>query len=295
MAEKLILLVDDHPDIIRILGKQLKEDFPNYSIIIATNGQKACEVAIKRLPDLIVMDWEMPELSGVEATRQLQTQHETAGIPIIIATGRMTSSEDLKVALDAGAIDYVRKPIDFVELSARIRTAFRIKEQEETIKRLLQNEIDLKTRQLTSSSMLVVEKGNMLQNYVESLESIEQQLQHGLQEQFNSPIEEGIKNIQKLRKTVRGQLRLNDSWLDFKTHFEEVHPTFFKKLVAIHGEMSSKDLKLCAYMRLGMEVKEMANLLNITPSSIRTAIYRLKKKMQPDTEENFRDFIAKLS
>ena len=144
MQKKTILVIDDNREVVRFIAKNFKEYRPHYSVINAVNGKIGCQVAAQQQPDLIIMDWEMPEMNGIEATRKLKQMEETHNIPIVIATGVMTTSEDLQIALEAGAIDYVRKPIDFIELLARINTALRITEQNEKIRELLKNEIELK-------------------------------------------------------------------------------------------------------------------------------------------------------
>ena len=120
-----ILIVDDQPDIIDSITGYLNNQDNNYKFLQAVNGQMACEVAEKRMPDLIIMDWEMPLMNGFEALQVIKNNLTTAHIPIIMATGR-SSSEDLDKALNAGAADYIRKPIEKQELLARVRTCLSI-------------------------------------------------------------------------------------------------------------------------------------------------------------------------
>ncbi|WP_299457539.1 hybrid sensor histidine kinase/response regulator [uncultured Microscilla sp.] len=144
-----ILVADDQPGNLDTIIRYLEESSGIYNILNATNGKIACKVAEKKQPDLIIMDWEMPVMSGIEAIRYLKAQDVTTDIPIIMATGVMLSPAHLKVALDAGAIDYIRKPIERTELLARVNSILKladsykmIKEQNENIqstnKRLLE-------------------------------------------------------------------------------------------------------------------------------------------------------------
>ncbi|MCD7942997.1 MAG: LuxR C-terminal-related transcriptional regulator [Bacteroides intestinalis] len=71
-----------------------------------------------------------------------------------------------------------------------------------------------------------------------------------------------------------------DEWMFFKHHFEEVHPDFFKKLCSIHPNLSENELRLCAYVRTGMETKQIAQMLSVLPETINTGRYRIRKKMQ---------------
>ncbi|MEH0152558.1 response regulator [Limibacter armeniacum] len=279
MNKKTILIVDDQREIIRLIANELSKS-GNYTVINAGNGEIGCQVAEEELPDVILMDWDMPVMNGIEATRRLKLSEKTHEIPVIIATGQMTNSDDLRLALEAGAVDYVRKPIDFVELIARINTALRIREQHEAIKELLRSEIELKNRKLSTTSMLIVEKNGLLQDFHTSLQELERKI--------DNPKEDIGLELKALRKRVYNHIDIDSSWDTFKMHFDEVHPDFFNAITDKCGDLSHKDLKLCAYLKLGMDNKQIAQLLNITPASTRTALFRLKKKMGLDEEANLR-------
>src|SRR5665811_1858404 len=125
MNEYLILIVDDDPKQLKILTGNIIEYNPGYKLIIATNGKSAIDIAIKNRPDLILMDWEMPVMNGLDAIKLLKATEETSSIPVIMVTGTHGETEKLKEAMDAGAIDFVNKPYNAVELIARIRTQIR--------------------------------------------------------------------------------------------------------------------------------------------------------------------------
>ncbi|MGB0522673.1 MAG: response regulator [Flammeovirgaceae bacterium] len=288
MQQKKVLLVDDQAEIIQLVGRKLSEYPERYEVINAWNGQIAYEIAHEELPDLIVMDWEMPILDGIAATRKLKESETTFEIPIIIATGHRISPEDLQVALEAGAVDYIRKPIEFTELLARINTALRIREQHEAIKTLLNNEIELKNRQLSSTSMLIVEKNNLLQNFHTDLTSLE-----GLTSSEQQALRKLLKSM---KKRITNHIEIDNSWDTFKIHFEEVHPHFFATLRTRYGhEISEKDIKLCAYIKIGLDNKQISRLLNITPASTSTALFRLKKKLNLPEEVSIRDAVLELA
>ncbi|MBN2013202.1 response regulator [candidate division KSB1 bacterium] len=117
-----ILIVDDDPGHIQIIINYLEAADELYKIYQALEGQKALSIARVKKPDLIITDWDMPDLSGIELIRQLKDDPETQDILVIMATGVMTSSKNLQTALDAGAMDFIRKPIDKIELIARIKS-----------------------------------------------------------------------------------------------------------------------------------------------------------------------------
>ncbi|MCX6278490.1 MAG: response regulator [Bacteroidetes bacterium] len=129
-----ILIADDYPGNIQIIVDALKSSDLKHKIIRAVNGKILCELAEKRLPDLIITDWEMPEMDGIEAIKYLSSIEATKDIPIIMCTGIMTSSENLKMALDSGAVDYIRKPIDSIELQSRVYSMLKLRNSYRTIK-----------------------------------------------------------------------------------------------------------------------------------------------------------------
>lgn len=124
--ELTILVVDDDSLAIRSIFDALGNHFENYNFIQANNGSLAVELALQKLPQLIITDWEMPRMSGIQLISHLKNHSETADIPVLMATGVMTSPENLRTALDAGAADFIRKPIEVVELQARVRNLLSI-------------------------------------------------------------------------------------------------------------------------------------------------------------------------
>jgi two-component system KDP operon response regulator KdpE len=119
MADATILVVDDEPQIRRVLQATLSSS--GYDVIEAKNGQEAVEMVIRERPTLILMDVNMPGMSGLEACSKIRLSF--AG-PIIMVTVR-NSEQDKILTLDSGADDYVVKPFTMGELLARIRAALR--------------------------------------------------------------------------------------------------------------------------------------------------------------------------
>ena len=121
MRSLKILIVDDEPLNISLYFEMLRQD--DYNIIAAADGLEAVQKAEIELPDLIILDWNMPRLNGLEALRRIKGDEKTNKIPVLMITGVMTSSENLTSALQEGAIDFLRKPFDRMELKARVRSA----------------------------------------------------------------------------------------------------------------------------------------------------------------------------
>jgi two-component system, OmpR family, KDP operon response regulator KdpE len=119
MSGANILVVDDEPQIRRVLRSTLS--FRGYTISEAQSGEEALELVRKLKPDLILLDVNLPGISGVEACREIRRSSDA---PIIMLTVR-NAERDKVVALDAGADDYVTKPFGIEELLARVRASLR--------------------------------------------------------------------------------------------------------------------------------------------------------------------------
>ena len=137
MKRYKILIVDDEIDNIKLMLNIIVEYGEPFIIYQALNGESAFKIASSELPDLIISDWEMPGVDGIELATMLKNQQSTSEIPVIICTGVMTTSEHLSVALRSGAMDYIRKPIDRVELIARAKSMLYTSDTRKSIKEKL--------------------------------------------------------------------------------------------------------------------------------------------------------------
>jgi DNA-binding response OmpR family regulator len=108
-------LIEDDPDIRVVVAEVCRRD--GYQVVEAASGRDGIQVAMSGRPDLVLLDWVLPDVSGVEVCRQLRRQGLDA--PILMLTGR-TSKVDVIVGLEVGADDYITKPFDSRELAARV-------------------------------------------------------------------------------------------------------------------------------------------------------------------------------
>jgi two-component system, cell cycle response regulator len=141
-----ILVVDDHPDNVEIINARLSSR--GYEIETASNGQEALDKVYESPPQLILLDVMMPVIDGFEVSRRIKRDPSLPYIPIILVTAR-GETEDKVEGLDAGADDYLTKPINFPELEARVRSMLRIKK--------LQDELDRKNRELEEVNLKLKE------------------------------------------------------------------------------------------------------------------------------------------
>jgi DNA-binding response OmpR family regulator len=122
-AEKgVILIVDDTPENLALLSDALED--AGYLVLVALDGSSALNRIQRRRPDLILLDAMMPGLDGFETCRQIKSQPDTANIPVLFMTA-LTDSEHVVKGFEAGAIDYVTKPIECNEVLARVASHLR--------------------------------------------------------------------------------------------------------------------------------------------------------------------------
>jgi two-component system sensor histidine kinase/response regulator len=126
-----ILIVDDEEGNIFFLKRVFTGE--GYKTFTATNGNEALQILNQTLPDVILLDIMMPEMTGLEVLEKIKENEATRDIPVIMVSAR-TDARDIKLALDMGAIEYIRKPVDEIELLARLRTALRVRNYELEIK-----------------------------------------------------------------------------------------------------------------------------------------------------------------
>ena len=131
-APARILIVDDHEDNVELLRARL--DARGYATLSASDGQEALECVRRTPPDLILLDIMMPKVDGIEVARRVKGDPTLPFIPIIMQTA-LDSTEQKVEGLDAGADDYITKPINFAELEARVRSLLRIKALQEEVER----------------------------------------------------------------------------------------------------------------------------------------------------------------
>jgi two-component system phosphate regulon response regulator PhoB len=117
-----VLVVEDEDALATLLQYNLEKE--GYDVTVAGDGEEALILVDERLPDLVVLDWMLPKVSGIEVCRRLRSRPETRNVPIIILTARGEETDRIR-GLDTGADDYVVKPFSMTELTARIRAVLR--------------------------------------------------------------------------------------------------------------------------------------------------------------------------
>lgn len=128
-----ILIADDLPDNVSLLTRYLGNE--GYACITASDGAQALQKARAELPDMVLLDMNMPVKDGFETLQEIRSDPAIGHLPVIVLTAARIEPMDMQMALNMGADDYITKPFDRRELLARIRTRLRVKEVEDQIRR----------------------------------------------------------------------------------------------------------------------------------------------------------------
>jgi len=117
-----VLIAEDDDGVVELLKYNLANE--DYEAGIATDGEEALMMIEERAPDLLLLDWMLPKVPGIEVCRRLRARTDTANMPIIMLTARSEEPDRIR-GLDTGADDYVTKPFSTTELMARVRAVMR--------------------------------------------------------------------------------------------------------------------------------------------------------------------------
>ena len=153
-------------------------------------------------------------------------------------------------------------------------------EMEQKEKLLLRHQLDYKERELASQTLRIIQKNELLTELKENIEQLEQPEQKKL--------------AGSISRIIKQNSNFDDDWQKFKLHFDQVHPHFFEKIKQQYPELSLNEMRLCAYMRMGLATKEIAQLLGISAAAIQKARYRLKKKMGLSREQELFTHISNI-
>ncbi|MBL6445279.1 tetratricopeptide repeat protein [Fulvivirga sp. 29W222] len=164
------------------------------------------------------------------------------------------------------------------ELSKVALENVRLKKEE------LELELNYKNKELTSYTMNFIQKNELIKELKEAIQQIVKRA--------DAPMR---KDLGKLIKLIDSTIGVDKDWENFKLFFEQVHQDFFDQLKAEFPELTGSDLKLCALVRLNLSMKETSALLGISTESVKTARYRLRKKLNLESGENLMGFLIRFN
>ncbi len=285
-----IMIVDDEQENIDIVRRKL-QDAP-YRCSSETDTELAFAAVVNNVPDLIVMDWQMPGMSGIEMIQRFKRNERSAKIPVIIMTGLMKESVHLQEAFDAGASDYIRKPVDTLELRSRIAAILELRAEQS--KRLLleqelhaqkqqhlHREIERKKRELTEITVQLVSNNRLTDQFIKTLEKM---IDGSFGQLTRSAIDRQVTMFKKELFKLQWAT-IEEKFIGNDYHFKE-------ELMRRYPDLTVNDVKLAILYHLKMSNKEISEITFISYEGVRKARTRLRKKLNLDSSVNLGEYLC---
>ena len=179
-----------------------------------------------------------------------------------------------------------RKIAENKELEAQLeheKQVVRYKNRQRKFEKEKEKEVlDAQAREISSYSLLVSNKNKLLKQILE------------LNTQARQDKEHTTKALAKIDEIITGIFNVDEEWENFKVHFDKVHPHFFKKLKRMCNDLTEENLRMSAYIKIGMSTKQIAQLLHIEEMSVAVSRHRIKKKLKLPEKESIISFIRAL-
>lgn len=187
----------------------------------------------------------------------------------------MITSENLSLALESGCIDYIRKPVDPIELEARMHSAIKLIEYQKNKILFENNKLIENALYLARNNEFILEMKDKLADFanLSKLTGEEQEMLNLIIEDFDDKVKA-------------------DSWDRFDVAFQSAHPNFNINLITTFPNLTPTEIRLANFIRMGMSIKSIASVLSQVPESIKVARSRLRKKLNLNTSQNLQTFLS---
>jgi tetratricopeptide (TPR) repeat protein len=233
----------------------------------------------KRINDTLI---DSEKLKKIEELRAIfETEKNEAEIAL--------QQEEIKTLNEKAKVDKLTKGLyaggmaSALALSGMLVFGFRQRMKKNRIEKdKISKELEHKHKELTSQTLHLVQKSQFIAEIKENLENLK-----------NSP-EKFKLEFKRIVMLLKKQSATDKDWEVFKSYFSEVHQDFEGKLKSLSNKITDKELRLASYVKMGLNNNEIADILNVLPSSIHTSKYRLKQKLDIDKELDFDSFIKSL-
>jgi DNA-binding CsgD family transcriptional regulator len=157
-------------------------------------------------------------------------------------------------------------------------------EKKESEEEKLKGEVEFKSKQLTTHALTMIQKNKILQDTNDLIDKIKKSTKNP----------ELINDLNTHKSNIRHNLKTEKDWELFKMYFEQVNSEFFDTLLKLCPNLNNYDLRQCALIKLNLNIKESASVLNLSPHTVKSARYRLKKKLKLEAEDDLSEFIRQI-
>ncbi len=320
MNQSKVLIVDDR-EFDRILYREYLGD-TNYSFKELDDGEAVLAALEEFKPEIVLLDWQMPRVGGLETLKKLKAHEIWRHIPVIVITG-LKNETVMTEAFNLGGVDFINKPVTHTELNLRVESTIslfkakeRLKAQNKEMEELnkiiklqkddLEKTLEIKTelsrlkeeqfksqmeeskRRLLTIEVDATKVANKLSGIKKEIIELNDDLKK------NQPINILSKKITNLERSINDVVDSSDSWDEFKNVYEKIDPEFFKKLKTLFPKLTNLDLKHCAFIKMNMDNYEVSQIMNVELKSIQMARYRLKKKLKLVEADSLQEYILNI-
>jgi two-component system sensor histidine kinase/response regulator len=239
-----ILLVDDIPDNIRVLGKILKRK--GYSFAIATNGKETFDLLDQQIPDLILLDIMLPDTDGFDICKKLKADEKTKEIPVIFLSAKRELEDKLR-GFETGAVDYITKPFEEVEVIARVSAQVRLKKSADMIREYS----SALEKANTAKDKLFSVISHDLRGPVGSVHTVLELLTQNVfnedeKEEFLKDAERSVKNILELLETLLHWARSQQDRIEYKPEHIDMAEIIQENMSLLRRAAKNKSIQLYA-------------------------------------------------
>lgn len=271
-----ILVVDDEPAFLKIITDIFISEKPEYEVFHALNAKTGLKIAVEEMPDIILSDWDMPDINGIDFIKNIKEIKKLVRVPVIMVTGVRLTSNDLNAALQAGAIDYVQKPIDPIELIARTNSVLQLAFYQNQQFSKYENE-------LQENNLVLYKNSELLKKLTKDIDNARKTLKTSLE------------NTDLILKNISNNLSnefTHYAWARFKIYFSKAHHSFFDRLTDKFPDLTPNEKRLCAFIRVGMRTKDISNITFQSAETIKSYRSRLRKKLNLGQDDNLSIFLS---
>lgn len=320
-AESTILLVDDNPANLTVLLEQLLAQ--GFQLMVAESGESALERVSYRKPDIILLDVRMPGIDGYETCRRLKATPDTAAIPVIFLSA-LNDADDKVQGFRAGGVDFIAKPMDFSEVLLRIHTQLSLARLQQD---LAQSNAELEQRVAARTAALEAEMARRAQSEAEKstlLELVRSQSSHlqslgnrllaqqsdghtALAQEMDEQLTGNLAQMREQLGVLLGQVeegkirRRLESMERLLTRTEGfvksvtvtlLQPSPAESMLGANPllRLSEREREVLLLIVRQHSAEEIARLLQVTPSTVRTYRYRMMQKLKLSNQENLVEY-----
>ena len=250
-------MVDDNPDNLGVVAGYLKAE--GYKVSVAPNGRIALERVERIRPVLILLDIKLPGIDGFEVCRELKKSADTSGIPVIFITA-LNDIDNIAKGFRIGGTDYLTKPVNKEELLARVSTHI----ENYLYTNYLEHEVRLRTIKIEEKANHLYEVNQALKALIDNREVEKRTIEQNLLVKLKRLVSPCLESLGKCNIDEEAKALLNVVNTHLKNIIDNQSETLFSKYL----DLTPMEIRVADFVQNGKRTKEIAQLLNLSPTSI---------------------------